>query len=239
MVAPIRLSTLATPVLGRLGQLPPIGAEAKAAPKLLRTLWDWDHATFEHSVRVSDMVAAIARTLELPEFLTKHMRQAALLHDVGKVYVPAPVLRCERPLEPHEVDAIQVHAVLGSSLLRRSSSLEPFSAAVRSHHEHWDGSGYPDGLQGTQIPLTARLIAVCDAFDVMLFGRQYAPSRPPERVVSRLWAAAGQHFDPSAVVALLETWLRGGFLEVQPLRGKALTLATSIVQDARQVIALS
>ena len=239
MTATMSTSTLVMPALGRHGRVvPPIGAEARPMHKLLRTLWDWDHATFEHSVRVADLVLAVARTLNLPEFVSREMQQAALLHDVGKVYVPAPVLRGQRSLEPHEMDAIKVHAVLGASLLRRSAELERFSSAARSHHEHWDGSGYPDRIAGTQIPLTARLIAVCDAFDVMLRGRAYAEPRPPERVVSRLWAAAGGHFDPGAVVAVLKTWLRGGFLDTVPLEGRALTLTESILEDQGRVVAV-
>jgi putative nucleotidyltransferase with HDIG domain len=192
---------------------------------VVRALWLKDPSTYEHCVRVSEYVGAVAGALGLPDFIRTRMRGAAFLHDIGKLCVSQPVLDADRVLNSLERTKVRSHAVLGYELLWVVPGLEGYAHSVRSHHERWDGTGYPDHLSGTQIPMTARLIAVADSFDVMTYGRNYAPSKSNLEIVKDLVRGAWRQFDPGAVRAFLQTWVDGRLPGVQTLDDEALALA--------------
>jgi putative nucleotidyltransferase with HDIG domain len=192
---------------------------------VVRALWLKDEATYEHSLRVSEYVATIADLLGLPEFVRERMRGAGLLHDIGKLCLSTPMLASDRALNPLERTQVRSHAEMGFDLLSVVPGLEGYAAPIRSHHERWDGTGYPDHLFGTQIPLTARLIAVADAFDVMTAGRTYAPAKPSLEIVKDLLRGANRQFDPGAVRVFLSAWVHERLPGVVPLQGEALLLA--------------
>ena len=194
---------------------------------VVRALWLKDEATYEHSLRVSEYVAIIADMLGMPEFMRERMRGAGLLHDIGKLCIATPMLASDKALNPFERTQVRSHAELGHDLVCVVPGLEGYAAAIRSHHERWDGTGYPDHLSGTQIPLTARLIAVADAFDVMTAGRNYAPAKPSLEVVKDMVRGAWRQFDPGAVRLFLGAWMTGRLPGVVPLQGEALALAES------------
>ncbi len=205
--------------------LPVADPDSSEVRVVLRALWLKDPATYEHCLRVSEYVGAVAARFEMPAFVRTRMRGAAFLHDIGKLCVSQPVLDADRALNSQERTKVRSHAVLGYELLWVVPGLEGYAHAVRSHHERWDGAGYPDHLSGIEIPMTARLITVADSFDVMTIGRNYAPSKTNLEIVKDLVRGAWRQFDPGAVRAFLQTWIDGRLPGVQSLDGEALALA--------------
>jgi HD-GYP domain-containing protein (c-di-GMP phosphodiesterase class II) len=128
----------------------------------------------------------------------------ALLHDVGKIGVPDPILHKPGRLTDEEYEIIKRHPVLGAEMLAPMEDLAPAVPAVRHHHERFDGRGYPDGLRGEDIPLVARIISVADAFDSMIRGRPYGYEISREAVLEEIEKGSGNQFDPRVVRALLE-----------------------------------
>jgi HD-GYP domain-containing protein (c-di-GMP phosphodiesterase class II) len=135
--------------------------------------------------------------------------RTAWLHDVGKLKVPTWVLEKPGELSTLEWSMLREHAVLGERLLERTPGLLQLAPLVRSTHERWDGSGYPDGLAGTKIPLPSRLVTVCDAFDAMTQDRIYSPALPLNRAIWELHKGAGTQFDPEIVDALCDELAEG------------------------------
>jgi HD-GYP domain-containing protein (c-di-GMP phosphodiesterase class II) len=133
------------------------------------------------------------RTLEL----------AALFHDIGKIGVPSDVIRKSGPLTPEEWTEMKRHPEIGAQIISPVPFLQPLLPIVRACHEHWDGTGYPEGLEGTDIPLEARIILVCDAFHAMTSDRPYRAALPASEAVARLQRAAGGQFDPVVVEAFV------------------------------------
>jgi putative nucleotidyltransferase with HDIG domain len=157
----------------------------------------------EHTTAVSRLAVAIAAKLGLGDEECRRVALGALLHDVGKLSVPDRILTKPGPLNELEWAAMRRHAASGERLLVHILDLPDVLAVVRSHHERWDGDGYPDGKQGTEIPLAARIVAVADAFQAMIEPRPYRPPRTRGRAVRELVAEAGCQFDPTCVDALL------------------------------------
>jgi putative nucleotidyltransferase with HDIG domain len=155
-----------------------------------------------HCQAVAVLAARIARTIGAPEDEAT-VRLAAPVHDIGKLNVPRSILDKPGALTDSEWQLVRRHPGEGERLLRPlfRGSLGVL-AAVRSHHERWDGRGYPDGLVGAGIPLAARIIAVADAFHAMLETRPYRPGRPPGHALDELDAHADSQFDPDCVSAL-------------------------------------
>ena len=152
-----------------------------------------------HDVR--DLCEAVARELELwPEEIAP-LLQAASLHDVGKVAIPDAILEKPGPLTDEEWDFMRRHTIVGERILSAAPALNEAAKIVRSSHERWDGWGYPDGLAGEDIPLGARVIAVCDAYDAMVSPRPYRSVVSPEQAVAELDQCAGSQFDPRVVEA--------------------------------------
>ena len=128
---------------------------------------------------------------------------AALLHDIGKVGIPDVLLQKVERLSSHERALLREHAELGAQILEASPFLQDLMPAVRNHHEHWDGGGYPDQLAGENIPLAARIIGVAEAYDAMQRNRPYRAGLTSEEAVSELRRCAGTQFDPAVVQSLL------------------------------------
>jgi putative two-component system response regulator len=149
-----------------------------------------------HSHNVARLSLAIGKALCLPEPRLATLEFAAAVHDVGKVTVPSSVLTKSGPLEPWERLAVQRHPAEGQRLLESYVSSPEVLAIVRSHHERWDGGGYPDGLEADQIPLGARIVAVADAFTAMVEPRPYRDPLSCDHARTELLDEAGRQFDP-------------------------------------------
>jgi diguanylate cyclase (GGDEF)-like protein/putative nucleotidyltransferase with HDIG domain len=164
-------------------------------------------ATAEHSDGVAELAVAVAARLGLGAADVEQVRRTALLHDVGKLGTPRELLVKPGRLTDEEWVVIRRHPADGAELLRRDPALAAIAPAVRACHERWDGAGYPDGLAGEEIPLVARLVAVCDAYDAMTGDRPYRAPRTRAEAVDELRACAGSQFDPAVVGALVEELL--------------------------------
>lgn len=162
-----------------------------------------DAYTAGHVGRVSSYAVAIAEALGVPSDQRLRIEYAAILHDVGKLSIPDAILLKPGPLGPDERDKIETHAAKGEHILRKVPGLEKVAAMVRHHHEHWDGSGYPDGLRGEAIPLGSRIIAVADAYDAMATDRPYRRAMHREEVLEELEKGRGIQFDPVVVSVFL------------------------------------
>ncbi|HEV2754325.1 MAG TPA: HD domain-containing phosphohydrolase [Actinomycetota bacterium] len=163
-----------------------------------------DPYTRGHSRRVERHAHRIALALRCSDDDIFDIRLAASLHDVGKIKVPDRVLRKNGPLDDEEWAIMKEHSEVGAALLERLGN-HNVVAAVRSHHERWDGRGYPDGLSGTQIPLSARIIAVADTFDAITSCRPYRTRADRAHAIAVLKEEAGSQFDPAVVSAFLTT----------------------------------
>jgi HD-GYP domain-containing protein (c-di-GMP phosphodiesterase class II) len=169
---------------------------------LASALGERDRYTGEHSESVVELTARVGEALALDAEEIARVRTAALLHDIGKVGVPDAILHKPGPLDDEEWAFMRRHTLLGERILTAAPALAPVARIVRSSHERMDGRGYPDGLAGADIPLGARIVFVCDAFDAMTSDRPYAKGRPPQEALSELRRCAGKQFDPEVVEAL-------------------------------------
>jgi putative two-component system response regulator len=162
-----------------------------------------DDNTHEHTQRVGELAARLASELGLGDRTVWLVRHAAPLHDLGKIAIPDSILLKPGRLTEEEYEVVKTHAVLGARVLAGAHS-EVMGVAeriARSHHERWDGDGYPDGLRGEAIPLEARLVALADVFDVLVHERPYKESWSVEDAVTEIRSGAGTQFDPEAVQA--------------------------------------
>ena len=161
-----------------------------------------DPYTAGHSERVSAVSLAIGRGMRLDETQLEVLRLGALLHDIGKIGIADHVLMKAGPLTPAEYEIIKQHPGVGARILRSVPFLEPHIPIVELHHERPDGKGYPHGLQGTEIPLVARIVHVADAFDAMTSARAYRPALATSTGLRELWRCAGSQFDAEVVQVL-------------------------------------
>jgi diguanylate cyclase (GGDEF)-like protein len=167
----------------------------------LRALRERSADLGDHLSDVAELAVRTARELRLGRDELEQVRHAAELHDVGKVGIPDEILDKPGPLDEAEWAFMRRHTLIGERIVVAAPALAPVGALVRSSHERWDGTGYPDGLAGEEIPLGARIVAVCDAFDAMTTDRAYRAAMPPESALAELRACAGQQFDPVVVEA--------------------------------------
>ncbi|MEU7643143.1 HD-GYP domain-containing protein [Streptomyces huasconensis] len=170
-----------------------------------------DKYTRGHSERVGRASVMIARELGMDDGRVEVLRFAGILHDVGKLGVPTRLLRKDGPLTPEERRVIELHPEYGHEMVRGIGFLGEARAAILHHHERIDGSGYPYGLAGRQIPECARVVAVADAFDAMTSTRSYRRARPVPAALEELARCAGAHFDPVMVAALTRALAREGW----------------------------
>jgi len=171
---------------------------------LVRTLEARDPYTSGHSFRVSRYVQGLARRLGLDSSLRQKLLLAAKLHDIGKVGLPEGILNKAGLLTCAEIRKVQEHPVIGERILRPIIRSRSVLAAIRGHHECFDGSGYPDGLKGSNIPMLARIITVADCFDAMTSSRAYRQALPRDQALEFLRQGAGTQFDPAFVPPFLE-----------------------------------
>jgi len=165
-----------------------------------------DSYTGIHSRDVVELTLRVADQLELSTRERRDAEFVALLHDVGKVRVPNSIINKPGPLTPEERTVMERHTIEGERLLHRVGGLlGEIGRVIRSCHEHWDGNGYPDGLAGDEIPLLARIVACCDAFNAMTSDRSYRKALPQHEAVAELRRGRGTQFDPRVVDALIET----------------------------------
>jgi diguanylate cyclase (GGDEF)-like protein/putative nucleotidyltransferase with HDIG domain len=163
-----------------------------------------DHYTQGHSQKVSAYAVMIAQALGLSLAEVEEIRLAALLHDIGKVGIPEPVLNKSGPLDVSEWEIMKTHTDLGSRLLEPLQGMSRIRAMIRHHHEFYDGSGYPARLEGQQIPRGARVIAIADAYDTITTARTYKKARTPEDAFGELERCATNQFDPQMVRLFIE-----------------------------------
>jgi HD-GYP domain-containing protein (c-di-GMP phosphodiesterase class II) len=164
-----------------------------------------DAYTGEHSRAVVELVSAVGKRLRLSPRDLRIAEFTALLHDVGKIKIPAAIINKPGPLDAQEWALIQTHTLEGETLLRRIGGLlAEVGTIVRSCHEHWDGQGYPDGLAGIEIPVIARIVCCCDAYNAMTTDRPYRRALTQEVALGELVANRGTQFDPDVVDALLD-----------------------------------
>jgi HD-GYP domain-containing protein (c-di-GMP phosphodiesterase class II) len=163
-----------------------------------------DHETEGHGRRVADLSWRLGQRLGLAGTELEALRHGALLHDVGKIGVRDAVLRRRGPLDEEKWTEMRRHPVQGHELLADVERLREAAVVVRSHHERWDGGGYPDGLTGTDIPRLARVFAVVDVYDALMSDRPYRPAWREARVLDHLRREAGHQFDPEVVTAFLD-----------------------------------
>jgi two-component system, cell cycle response regulator len=177
---------------------------------LMRIMQDREPGLNAHQDRVVCLARAVARGLALDAEQTDIVIRAAEFHDIGKIGVPDEVLKKAGPLDQSEWELMRKHTLIGERILGASPAMGPVGRVVRSSHERWDGAGYPDGLAGDEIPLAARIIFVCDAFDAMRSERPYCPALDRAGAIAELRAGAGSQFDPEIVEVFCRVVERDG-----------------------------
>jgi diguanylate cyclase (GGDEF)-like protein/putative nucleotidyltransferase with HDIG domain len=166
---------------------------------LARAIQAKDEGGSRHVERVQYYATELAGRLELPELDRQAVEIAALLHDIGKLAVPEHILSKPGPLTPDERKKMEMHAQIGAEIVSAVPFPCPVAPLIRSHHERWDGKGYPAGLCGERIPIGARILSVVDCFDALTSGRPYRPALSPDAAVRTLQREAGKAFDPAIV----------------------------------------
>ena len=187
-----------------------------------------DDETGQHTRRVGELSARIGETLGMPDDQLVLLRQAAPLHDVGKIAIPDSILLKPGPLEPDEFELMKIHTTRGAAMLsgRGFALLEMAETIALTHHERWEGSGYPSGLSGNAIPLVGRIVAVADVFDALTHARPYKEAWTEAEAVTEISGQSGRQFDPEIVKA---------FLRVLPELGPDIDADVGAVRFARAV----
>jgi putative two-component system response regulator len=193
------------------------GVAEEAIGALLRAIEYWDHDTGTHIERMSRYAALIASAAGLDDDRCELIRLAAQMHDVGKVGVPKRILFKPGRLSRAEFDVVKTHAERGVEILGGCDAGLVWTAAViaGTHHERWDGAGYPNGLAGHQIPIEGRIAAVADVFDALMSRRVYKPAYPIEQTLAVLSAGRGSHFDGDLVDVFLAAMDGVGLIQQQ------------------------
>jgi putative nucleotidyltransferase with HDIG domain len=172
---------------------------------LIKTIETRDPYTSGHSIRVSTLAVVIAEEMKLPSREVEDIRTAGLLHDIGKIDPAfAQIIRKPGVLTDEEYEIIRAHAAKGAELLRELTNLpDEIIRGVRNHHERYDGTGYPDKIKGEEIPLSSRIIMMCDSLDAMLSDRPYRKALSQDAVRAELDRCSGTQFDPEIVDAVI------------------------------------
>jgi diguanylate cyclase (GGDEF)-like protein len=178
-------------------------ARSQAGEVLARTLCAKQHELDLHSTNVADLAGKVARRLGLSGAVLDEVSRAAQLHDIGKVGIPDAILNKPGRLNEAEWEFIHNHTILGERILDGAPALHTVARLVRAHHERWDGAGYPDRLCGEEIPLGARIVSVCDAYEAMTTERSYRTAVPHEIACRELRRCSGGQFDPAVVGAFM------------------------------------
>ncbi len=165
-----------------------------------------DHYTRKHVDRVMELAVRLGERLGVSEGQQHALRFGAILHDIGKIYVPEQILHKPSKLDEQEWVEMKLHTVRGADLLANIPYLAGAIPVIRWHHERWDGLGYPDGLRSDAIPLVARIVSVADCFDAMTTDRVYHAAKSVEQAVADIAANRGTRYDPAVVDAFLDLW---------------------------------
>ena len=176
---------------------------------LARAIESRDPYSSGHAARVTAIAEVVAARLGWDEDQIDVLRIGAALHDIGKLAVPDSVLRKPGPLSDDEFDHVRAHPQEGARMLELVGTLRAAAPFVLHHHERWDGSGYPIGAAGADIPPEARVLAVADAFDAMTSDRPYRPALSGLRAIAELEECSGTQFDPEVVAVFVEAWRQG------------------------------
>ncbi|MGM0367414.1 MAG: histidine kinase N-terminal 7TM domain-containing protein [Actinomycetota bacterium] len=163
---------------------------------LSQSLWEKSNETEEHAKRMKKLAVKLGQIINLPTNKIDELKLLAPLHDIGKIAVPDGILEKSSKLSKKEWGKIKTHTEVGYRIAKSSKQLSYIANGILCHHERWDGSGYPQGLAGEEIPITSRIIAIVDAFDVMVHGRPYKKAMSVEQAVKELKIFAGIQFDP-------------------------------------------
>jgi diguanylate cyclase (GGDEF)-like protein/PAS domain S-box-containing protein len=176
---------------------------------LEKTLWTRSHETKEHCQRLQEIALKIGRDLNLPGCELDNLKLLAALHDIGKIAIPNNILENPGKLSPEDWETMKKHPEIGYRIALSSPEMAPIAEAILTHHERWDGTGYPLGLKEEEIPLISRIIAIADTYDVMVNGRPYQKPVTKEEALGEIENCAGAQFDPylvkESIVVLLTT----------------------------------
>jgi diguanylate cyclase (GGDEF)-like protein/putative nucleotidyltransferase with HDIG domain len=187
-----------------------------------------DHTTHEHLRRVRVYAVEIGKDMGLSAPELEALRAAALLHDIGKLAIPEHIISKPGRLTPEEFEKMKIHPVVGAEILERVSFPYPVVPLVRAHHERWDGSGYPDGLKGQEIPLGARILAAVDCLDALAADRQYRRALPLDEAMQQVVGLSGTNLDP-AVVDILARRYRELEQMAQAQPAREIKLSTDLI----------
>ena len=163
-----------------------------------------DHETGGHTRRLLETMIALARKMGIPDSELPDIRRGVLLHDIGKMAVPDQILLKPGPLDEEEWKVMHEHPLNAYNLLTKIAYLRSALDIPYCHHEKWDGSGYPRGLKGEQIPLSVRMFSVVDVYDALSYDRPYRSAWPKEKIIEYIKEQSGKYFDPRVVEAFLE-----------------------------------
>jgi putative nucleotidyltransferase with HDIG domain len=190
----------------RIEQTLELGRSYRGTALLLTDLLeDDDEYTGHHTQDVVELSVSVAEQLGVPEEIRSETELGALLHDIGKIHVPDAIINKPGKLDEDEWAIMKTHTIEGQKMLDRvGGMLSSVGVVVRASHERFDGGGYPDGLAGEEIPLAARIVAVCDSFNAMTTTRSYRKGMPVSAAVAELHRCSGTQFDPQVVTALLD-----------------------------------
>jgi putative nucleotidyltransferase with HDIG domain len=189
----------------RIEQTLELGRAYRGTALLLRDLLeDDDEYTGRHTEDVVDLAGRVAEQMGVDEDTKRATELGALLHDIGKIAVPDEIINKPGPLDDEEWAVMRMHTIEGQRMLDRvGGQLANVGVVVRASHERWDGGGYPDGLAGEAIPLAARIVSACDAYNAMTTDRSYRAALPVAVALHELRANAGTQFDPAVVDTLV------------------------------------
>jgi diguanylate cyclase (GGDEF)-like protein len=193
-----------------------ISAGSQSRDVLLAALREREPRLAEQAVDVAELARAVAEELRMDAEQRDETFRAAQLHETGKMAIPDAILNKPGPLEEPEWEFVRQHTLIGERIIASAAALVPVARLVRSSSERWDGGGYPDSLRGEQIPLGARVVALCDAYAAMVSERPYSVAMRPSRALEELERGAGSQFDPQVVAAFARVAAGSG---VPTLRG--------------------
>ncbi|HUT45965.1 MAG TPA: HD-GYP domain-containing protein, partial [Sedimentisphaerales bacterium] len=212
------------------------GLSEQAEKMFIQSIWGLvqaleakDPYAKKHSESVMHYAVGIAGMMEIPPKRLEVLRRAAMIHDIGNIGIPDAILSKPGRLTPRERKIIEQHPLIAVRILDKMSFLKQEVAIVRSHHEKWNGRGYPDGLSNTSIPIGARILAVADTFDALISDRPYHNSRSIAEAIEILSDSSGYDFDPE-VVNTLVMWVR----KVQNQLGKVDQLTPEDLPDSQK-----
>ncbi len=202
---------------------------------LLMALDARDDYTAEHSSEVLSLVMAVSEDVGLDAKETLHVADVALLHDIGKIGIPNEILDKPSALDDAEWEVMRRHPLIGERILNEVPGFEVVANAVRHEHERWDGSGYPDGLKGEQIPMASRIVLACDAYHAMTSDRPYREALSDAQAREQLKSNSGTQFDPQIVEALLAALDAREPAEHEPTRGWRETVGDGVTSNLRSL----